>query len=268
METMADYIFLGSKITVDSDCSHEIKRCLLLRKKAMTNLDSILKSRDITLPTKVCPVKAMVFSSSHVWMCELDHKESWAPKDWCFWIVVMEKTLESSLDCKEIQPVNPKGNQSWIFIGRTGAEAEILTFWPPDVKNWLIGKDPDVGKDWRQEKGTTEDEIVGCHYQLDGHEFEQAPGFGDGQGLLQSTGLQRVGHNWATKLNWLAILFQTWWSEKSAVNTLPMGFLPFFPRDMVTICCITHPQHLPQSGIYSSGSYTICTCINLASPRI
>ena len=115
-------------------------------------------------------------------MWELDHKEGWAPKNGCFWTVVLEKTLESPLDNKEIKPVNPKGNQSWIFIGRTDAEAEASTLWPPDVKNWLIGKDPDVGKDWRQEeKGTTEDEMVGWHHWLDGHEFEQAPRDGVGQ---------------------------------------------------------------------------------------
>ena len=108
METVTDYIFLGSKITAHGDCSHKIKRRLLLRRKAMTNLDSILKSRDITLPTKVCLVKAMVFSSSHVWMWELDYKESWAPKNWCFWTVVLEKTLESPLNCKEVKSVNPK----------------------------------------------------------------------------------------------------------------------------------------------------------------
>ena len=137
--------FLGSKITVDGDCSHEIKKCLLLGRKVMTNLDSILKSRGIILPTKVC--QSYGFSRSHVWIWELDYKESWAPKNWCFWTVVLEKTLESPLDCKEIQPVHPKGNQFWIFIGRTDAEAPI--FWPPDVKSWLIWKDPDVGKDWR-----------------------------------------------------------------------------------------------------------------------
>ena len=170
METVTDFILEGFKITADGDCSHEIKRCLLLGRKAMTNLDSTLKSRDITLPTKVHLVKAMVFP---VWMSELDYKESWVPKNWCFWTVVLEKTLESLLDCKEIQPVHPKGNQSWIFIGRTDAEAETPIHWPPDGKNWLIGKDPDAGKDWRREvKGTTEDEMVGWHHRRDGHEFE------------------------------------------------------------------------------------------------
>ena len=164
--------FFSSQITADGDCSHEIKRCLLLGRKIMTNLDSILKSRDIALPTKVRLVKAG-FSSGHVCMWELDCEESWAPKNWCFWTSVLEKTLESPLDCKEIQPIHPKGNQSWIFIGRTDAEAEAPILWSPDAKSWLIGKDPDAGKDWRQEeKGMTEDEMAGWHHRHDGHEFE------------------------------------------------------------------------------------------------
>ena len=151
----------------------KIKRCLLLGRKVMTNLDSILKSRDITLLTKVHLFQSYGFSSSHVWMWELDHKESWVLKNWCFWTVVLEKTLESPLDCKEIQPVHPKGNQSWIFIRKTDAEAEIPILWPPNAKNWLIGKDPDAGKDWGQEeKGMTEDEMVGWHHRPNGHEFE------------------------------------------------------------------------------------------------
>ena len=113
------------------------------------------------------------FSSSHLWMRELDYKESWAPKYWCFWTVVLEKTLESPLDCKEIEPVHPKGNQSWIFIGRTDIEADTPILWPSDAKSWLIGKDPDSGKGRRQEeKGTTEDETVGWHHRLNGHELE------------------------------------------------------------------------------------------------
>ena len=116
-------------------------------------------------------------------MWELDYEESWALKNWCFWTVVLEETLQSPLDCK-IKPVNPKGNKSLIFIGRTDVEAETPILWPPDVKNLLIGKDPDGGKDWRQEKGPTEDEMVGWHHQLNGYEFEQAPGVGDGQGSL------------------------------------------------------------------------------------
>ena len=141
----------GSKITAGGDCSHEIKIYLLLGRKVMTNLDSILKSRDITLPAKVHLVKDG-FSSTHVWTLELDYKESWAPKNWCFWSVVLEKTLESPLDYKEIKPINPKGNQSWAFIGRTDAEAEAPILWPPDAKSWLTGKDPGAGKDWKQNK--------------------------------------------------------------------------------------------------------------------
>ena len=210
------------------------------------------------------------FSSSHVWMWELDYKEGWAPKNWCFWTVVLEKTLESPLDRKEIQPVHPKGDQSWVFIERTDAEAETPKLWPPDVKGWLIGKDPDAGKDWRkEEKGTTED----GHHWLNRHEFGYTPGVGDGQeglmcrcswghkesdmteqlnwtdagkelkaggegdnrwngwmvslirwtwvwvnsgswwwtvrhGMLLSIGSQRVGHDWATELNWTRL---PWW---------------------------------------------------------
>ena len=127
METVTDFIFLGFKVTADGDCSHEIKRCLLIGKKAMTNLDSILKSRDFTLVTKSI-IQSYGFSTSHVWMWELDHKENWVPKNWCFWIVVLEKTLECPMDSKQIKPVNPKGKQSWIFIGRTDDEAEASIF--------------------------------------------------------------------------------------------------------------------------------------------
>ena len=142
-----------------TDCSHEIKRCLLLGRKVMTNLDSLLRSRDITLPTKVYLVRAMVFPV--VWVWELDDKESWVLKNWCFWTVVLEKTLESPLDCKETHRVHPKENQSWVFIGRSDDEAETPILWPPHAKNWLIWKDPDAGKDWRrEEKGMTEDEMV------------------------------------------------------------------------------------------------------------
>ena len=149
---VADFILGGSKITADGECSHEIKRHLLLGRKVMTSLDSILKTRDITLPTKVHLVKGMFFSSSHIWMWELDYKESWVPNNWWFWTVMLEKTLESPLDCKEIQAVYPKGNQSWVFIGRTDVEAETPIFGPPDEKSWLIWKDADTGKDWRQEE--------------------------------------------------------------------------------------------------------------------
>ena len=141
--------FGGSKITVDGDCSHEIKRCLLLGRKVMTNLDSILKSRDITLPTKVHLVKAMFFPVI-VYGCEnWTVKKAESQKNWCFWTMVLEKILESPLDLKEIKPVNPKGGQPWIFIGRADAKAEAQILWPPDPKSWFIGKDPDAGKDWR-----------------------------------------------------------------------------------------------------------------------
>ena len=134
---------------------------------------------------KVLSSQSYGFSSSHVWMWELNYKEGWVLNNWCFQIVVLEKTLESPLGYKEIQPVHPKGDQSWIFIGRTDVEAETPIFWPPDAKSWLIWKDPDIGKDWRQEeKGTTEDEMVRWHHWLNDHVFEWTPGVGDGQGGL------------------------------------------------------------------------------------
>ena len=180
MEIVTDFIFMGSKFIADGDCSHEMKRCLLLGWKLMSYLDSLLKSRDVSLPTKVHLVKAMVFPVV-MYGCELDCEESWELKNWCYWTVVLEKTLESPLDCKEIQPVSPKGNQSWIFIGRTGAKGDTPILWPPDVKSWLIWKDPDDGKNWRQEeKGTTEGDMI----QLTGHEFKWTPGFGDEQESL------------------------------------------------------------------------------------
>jgi len=138
-------------------------------------------------------------------MWELDYKESWVPKNWCFWAVVLKKTLESPLDCKEIQPVHSKGDQSWVFIGRTDVEAETSILWPPDAKSWLIWEDSDAGKDWRQEETEmTEDVTVGWHHQFDGHEFEQALGWWQRAkpGMLQSKGSQRVEHDWETELNW------------------------------------------------------------------
>ena len=146
---------LFSKITADGVCSYEIKKCLLLGRKAMTNLDSILKSRDITLLT-VC------LSSSHVWMWELDHKDGWVPHNWCFQTMVLEKTLESPLDCKKIQPVHSEGDQPRDFFGRNDAKAEAPVLWPPQANSWLIGKNCDAVRDWGQEeKGTTEDELAG-----------------------------------------------------------------------------------------------------------
>ena len=169
-ETVAVFIFLGSNITADGDCSYEIKRCLHPGSKIMTNLDSILKSRDIYFANKSLSGQGYGFSSGHVWMWEFDYKENWALKNWWFWIVVLEKILESPLDCKEMQPVHPKGDQSWVFICRTDVEAETPILWQPDVTSSLNGKDHDVGKDWGQEeKGMTEDEMVGWHHWLHGH---------------------------------------------------------------------------------------------------
>ena len=169
VETVADFIFLASKITADGDCSHEIKRYLLLGRKVMTNRQHIKKQRHY-FANKSSSNQGYGFSSSHVWMWKLDYKEGWALKNWCFWTVVLGKTLESPSDCKEIQPGHPKGDRSWT--GRTDAETETPVLWPPDGKNWLIGKDTNAGKDWRQEeKGTTEEEVVGWHHWLNGHEF-------------------------------------------------------------------------------------------------
>ena len=180
VETVADFRFLGSKITADGDCSHEIKRRLLLRKKVMSYLDSIFKSRDITLPTKVCLVKVMVFTMV-MYGCE-----SWTVKEAerqriDAWTVVLEKTLESSLACKEIQRVHPKRDQSWIFIERTDVEGETPIPWPTHAKSWLIGKDLDAGRDWGPvEKGMTEDEMARWHHWLDAHEFGWTPGVDNG----------------------------------------------------------------------------------------
>ena len=192
------------EITADGDCSHEIKRHLLLGRKAMTNLDSILKSRDITLPTKVHLVKAMVFSSSHVWMWELDYEESWVPKNWCLWTVVLEKTLEHPLDCTEIQPVHPKWNRSWIFIERADAEAETPILWPPNVKDSLekswcwerlkAGEGDNRGWDGWMASLTqwTWVWVNSRSWQWTGR-----------PGILQSIGSQKVRHDWATELNWM-----------------------------------------------------------------
>ena len=181
VETVTEFIFLGSKITADGDGSHEVKRCLLLGRKAVTHLDSILKSK----VSKATDSQSYGFSSSHVWTWDLDQKEGWVPKNWCFWIVVLEKILESSLDCKEIKPINPKGSQTWIFIRRTDAEAETPILWPSDAKSWLTEKTFDAGKNWRQKKKkAAEDEMVGWHHRLNGHEFERALGDGEGQGGL------------------------------------------------------------------------------------
>ena len=202
VETVTDFIFLGSKITADGDYSHEIKT-LAHWKKSYDQPRQHIKKQRHHFANKGLSSQSSGFSSSHVWMWELDHKESWVPKNWCFWTVVLEETLETPSDCREIKSVNPKGNQSWIFTGRTDVEAETPILWPPGVKNWLIGKDPDAGKNWRQkETGTTEDEMGGWHHQLDDTiESEQALGAGDGQGSLACC--SPWGHKESDRTEWL-----------------------------------------------------------------
>ena len=195
--------FSGSNITADGDCSHEIKRRFLLGRKVMTILDSIVKSRDLTLTKEVHLVNG--FCSSYVWMWELDYKESWAPKNWCFWTVVLDKTLESLLDCKEVQPVNPKGNQSWIFIGRTDAEAKTPILWSHDAKNWLIWKDPDPGKHSPDAGGEGDDRWwdgwMASPTRWTWVWVSSRKWWWSGRpGMLQSMELPRVGHDWATEL--------------------------------------------------------------------
>ena len=179
VETVTDFVFLGSKITADVDYSHETP--IAPWKKSYDQTSQHIKKQKHYFANKslssqgyaFSSSQGYAFSSSHVWLWELDYRESWVQKNWCFWIVVLEKTLESPLDCKEIQPVHPKGGESWVFIGRTDVEAETAILWPSDVKDGLICKDPDAGKYWRQEeKGTTENEMVGWHDWLNGREFE------------------------------------------------------------------------------------------------
>ena len=160
-------------------------------------------------------------------MWELDCEEGWAPKNWCFWTVVLEKTPENPLDCKEIQPVHSIGDQSWVFIGRNDAEAETLILWPPDAKSWLTGKGPEAGKDWGQEKGTTEDEMVGWHHQLDGHESEWTPGVGDGQGGLACC--VSWGHKESDRterLNWTELMWVYIWTLSSVSLIYVSIFVP------------------------------------------
>ena len=193
-------------------------------------------------------------------MWELDYKGSWALKNCCFWTVVLEKTLESPLNCKDIKPVNPEGNQSWIFIGRTDAEAEAAILWPPDVKNWLIGKDPDAGKDWRQEKkGRTGDEMVGWHHWLDGHEFEQPLEVGDGQGNLACCS------PWDSKES---VTTEWWWIElnqkaKTQVHTTVHRHKPLPPGSLYK------PLYQPHSpGADTRSKETMILWLAELSPQI
>ena len=201
---VSDFIFGGSKITADGDCSHEIKRRLHFGRKVMTNLDSIKKQRHYF--ANKCPSsQGYGFSCGHVWMWELDCEESWVPKNWCFWTVVLGKTLESPMDCKEIQPVHSKGDKLWVFFGRTDAKVETPVLWPPHAKSWLIGKDSDAGRACGQEeKGTTEDEMAGWHHwQWTWVWVNSRNWWWTGRpGMLQLMGSQRVRHDWAAELNW------------------------------------------------------------------
>ena len=258
VEAVTDFPFLGSKTTEYGNCSHEI-RWLLLCRKTITNLDSVLKSEDITLMSQGCGL-----SSSLIWMwaaaaaakslqscqtlcdpidgsplgssvpgilqarVELGHKEGWVPKNWCFQTVVLEKTLESLLDSKEIKPVSPKGNLPLLLIGRTDAEAEAPILWPPDAKSWLIGKDPDAGEDQRQEeKRTTEDEMVGWHHWLNGHEFGQALEDGEGQGSLACCspwGCKELDRTWQLNNRAACGGLQPWREDLSKKKKKPKGF--------------------------------------------
>ena len=210
VEAVTDFIFLGSQITAGNDCSHEIKRCLLLGRKAMTNLDSILKNRDIILSMNVHIFKAMIFSVVMYW-CEswiINKAEHWRIDAFK---VVLEKTLESPLDSKEIKPVNPKGNHPWVFTGRTYAEGEAPVLWPPDAKSWLTGKNPDMGNNWMQkEKRVAENEMFRQHHRLDGHEFVQILGDSEGRGAWCA-----AAHG-VTKS-------QTWLSDWTAATILSSG---------------------------------------------
>ena len=202
--------FLGSKITAMVIAAMKLRH-LLLGRKVMTNLDSILTSR-YYFANKGPATQGYGFSSSHVWMWKLYCEESWVPKNWFFWTMMLEKTLVSPLDCKEIQSVHPKGVQSWMFTGRTDVEAETAILQPPDVKSWLIWKDPDAGKDWRQEeKGTTEDKMVGWHHRLNGHGFGWTLGVGDGQGGLACCG--SLGLKEADRTEWLNWTELNWWDQ-------------------------------------------------------
>ena len=182
------------------------QKCYLLIWKANLHMRNTISNTEL-----------LMYVYSHVRMWELDHKESWVLSNWWFWTVVLEKALESPLDSKEIQAVDPKGNQSWIVTGRTDVEAEALILWPPDTKNWFIRKDPDARKDWRQEeKGMIEDKMVGWYHRLNGYEFEQALGIGDGQGsLVCCIPCGRKELDMTEQLNWTELMKRTFWLSLS-----------------------------------------------------
>ena len=216
VEAVLDFIFEGSRITADGDCSHEIKRRLLLGRKVMTNLDSILKSRHY-FANKGLSSQGYGFSSSHVWMWELDCEESWALKNWCFWTVVLEKTLESPWDCKEIQPVHPKGDQSRVFIGRTDAEAETPILWPPD--DWLSNELTHWKRlcIWERLRAGGEGDDRGWDSWMASLTqwtwvwvISRSWWWTGRPGVLWFIELQRVGHDWATELNWTELTLELW----------------------------------------------------------
>ena len=229
-------------------------------------LVSILKKR-CYFDNKDLYSQSYGFSSGHVWMWELDHKEGWAQKNRCFWTVVLEKTLESLLDCKEIQPVHPKGDQSWVFIGRTDAEAETPILWPPDAKSWLIRKDSDAGKDWGQEeKGTTENEIVGWHHRFNGHAFEEAPGDGEGQrGLAYCSPRGHKESDMARQQIACFFLFM-WLLSLSIIILWPADVVKSFPcgsADKKSSCNVGSLDSIPGLG-RSPGEGKGCLCSILA----
>ena len=238
---MADFIFLGSlQMVIPWKESYDQPR------------QHIKKQRHYSA-NKGLFSQGYGFSSGQVWVWELDYKESWAPKNWCFWTVVLEKTLEGPLDNKEIQPVQPKGNQSWIFIGRTDVEAETPILWPPDANSWLIGKDPDAWRDWgREEKGMTEDEMVGWHHRLDGRGFGWTPGVGDGQRTLHAAvhgvAKSRTRLSDWTELNWIS-------KNKEDISLHPGGKYKIPNQDPKLYWCQTYPHQTPgNNGVKSSKS--------------
>ena len=279
METVTDFIFLSSRITADGDYSHEIKRHLLLERKAVTNTRQHTKKQRHYFANRGPSRQSYGFCSSHVWMLELDHKQSWALKNWCFWTVVLEKPLESPLDCKEIKLVNSKGNNPWIFIGRTDAEAPIL--WPPDVKNWLIAKDPDARKDWRQEEKGTKDEMVEMvesflnfqsrHHWLDGHEFEQAPGVDGHRSLVCCNPWGRKESDMTERLNWwlsfcilsFCFLDSTFWCTKNFNSYVQFIYLFFW-----VLCAFgiifkklkANPKSSRFTPVFTSKSFIVWWC--------